>query len=109
MLNLILLAIATEATTNIITKSTMFEPLRKWIFEKREKKVFRFVNNLIDCPYCTSVWVAMLLFCLYGLIPFFSMILMVLAIHRFSNIIHHIIDRLDSNRIDLEKVFEKEE
>ena len=109
MLNLILLIIATEATTNIITKSTIFEPLRGWIFKKREKKLFGFVNNLLDCPYCTSVWVAMLLFCLHGLIPFFSIILTVLAIHILSNIVHHIIDRLDPNRIDLEKVLEKEE
>lgn len=109
MLNLILLIIATEATTNIITKSPIFEPLRGWIFKKREKKLFGFVNNLLDCPYCTSVWVAMLLFCLHGLIPFFSIILTVLAIHRLSNIVHHVIDRLDPNRIDLEKVFEKEE
>jgi len=109
MLNFILLIIATEATTNIITKSTFFEPLREWIFKRRKKKVFGFVNNLIDCPYCTSVWVAMLLFCLYGLIPYFVIILSILSIHRLSNILHHMIDRIDPNRIDLEKVFEKEE
>jgi len=106
---LLLLIISTEATTEIICKSLIFEPLKKWIHEKRDKKTFNFLNRLLDCPYCTSVWVAGLLLFLYGVVPHFKYALILLVLHRLSNLFHFIMDRFDPNRIDLEKVLNKEE
>ncbi len=112
--DLVLLVIATEAATGILSKGDIFYPFRKWLHRK-----WKWLHGLIDCPYCTSIWVAsflVLLYCLSLMLSFyvwFKFVLYGLVIHRLSNILHFIIDRIDPHRIDLEKGFddimEKEE
>jgi hypothetical protein len=112
--DLILLVITTEAITEIISKAEIFYPFRKWLFTKS-----RWLHGLVDCPYCTSVWIAMFLISVgyvsqvlsfYGVFKFF---LYGFAIHRFANILHFVIDRIDPYHIELEKgsndIMEKEE
>jgi len=86
----ITLIIATEAITNIISKADIFYPLRKWLF-----KNFRWLHDLVDCPYCTSVWIAATLiflsqiFCFYGI---FKFVMYGFVIHRLSNVFHFLVD-----------------
>ena len=111
--DLILLALATEAITGIISKSDIFYSFRKWLFKKS-----RWLHGLVDCPYCTSVWIAVFLVSMYyvsqvlSFYGFFKFFLYGFVVHRLSNIIHFIIDRLDPYHIDLEKdsnnIMEKE-
>jgi len=63
ILTLLLIVIATEAITEILVKSELFEPLRKYLFSRSvDSKVFKFFHDLLDCGYCTSVWIAFFLF-----------------------------------------------
>jgi hypothetical protein len=97
-----------ESITNILTKSDLFRPLREFLFN-RENKILRFTHDIIDCSYCTSVWVS--LFCIIMLYLYINNILpqllalffMGIVLHRLSNILHFIIDRIDSNHIGLDK------
>ncbi len=93
----VFLIILTEAITQIITKSELFEPIRKFFFDRRKNKFFNWMHSLLDCGYCTSVWVGW--FVAISFLFFKSMILNVffigIVLHRLSNILHFIIDRIN--------------
>lgn len=103
-LQIVATVILIEAITNIITKSELFRPLRAWLFESNNRAL-RFVHSIIDCPYCTSVWVSlfsifMLYLYIHNLLPqILALFFMGIILHRLSNLLHHIIDRFDSNHI----------
>ena len=99
---LFLLIINIEAVTNILSKSEMFKPLRAFLFNRSNGKWLKFLHDLLDCPYCTSVWVSLFYVIMlyitidvYALSSVFIFIMLVIAFHRLSNILHHIIDRVD--------------
>jgi len=96
ILTLLLIVIATEAITEILVKSELFEPLRKYLFSRSvDSKVFKFFHDLLDCGYCTSVWIAFFLFIFFMFIPeIMFFVCLVFVIHRLSNVWHFIIDRL---------------
>jgi hypothetical protein len=100
LLQLLMVILCVEATTNILSKSVLFESLRKYLFESKNSYLI-FIHNILDCPYCTSVWVSFFytfiwfVYIKYGL-PFFVLLFFLsIAVHRVSNIVHFIIDRLD--------------
>jgi len=108
LLLIILFIISIEATTNIVSKSEFFKPLRKYLFNHSNYRAVRFIHDLIDCPYCTSVWIslfyvcaALLLMNTHGFIAL-ETLMIVVSFHRLSNILHYVIDRLDrSNGYEL--------
>lgn len=95
ILELITLVIFTEAVTEIVTKSEIFSPIKEWFFNRRSKKAFNFIHNLLDCGYCFSVWAS-----------FFGLILLItennfayffitgVVVHRLSNFFHFVLDRV---------------
>ena len=107
-LEIVCIIILIEAITNILTKSESFRPLREYLFESNNK-VLKFIHNILDCGYCTSVWVSLssvILLCLYinDLLPhILALFFMGIILHRLSNVLHFIIDRIDSNHIGLDK------
>ena len=107
-LEIVCTIILIEAITNILTKSDIFRPLRAYLFESNNK-ILRFIHNILDCPYCTSVWVSLssiILLCLYlnNLLPhILALFFMGVILHRLSNVLHFIIDRIDSNHVGLDK------
>lgn len=99
IIRFIMAVIATEAITEIAVKSELFEPVRKWLFESKHG-VLNFVHRIFDCGYCFSVWAALLMMLMifivnHKLVDFF---IIVIVIHRLSNIFHFMIDRLNVNR-----------
>lgn len=108
-LQIVATIILIEAITNILSKSDLFNPVREFLFNKGDNKLFRFVHNMIDCPYCLSVWVSLLcttMLYLYinNLLPFILIwICGSLILHRLSNILHFVIDSVDSNHVSLDK------
>ena len=100
VIGLILFAIIlTEAITQLITKSELFKPIRKFFFKKRENRFCSWIHDLLDCGYCTSVWVGLgVVACMLFvnnivLNVFFAGI----VLHRLSNVLHFVIDRIDRN------------
>jgi hypothetical protein len=97
LFEILILVFITEALTELLTKSEFFYPFRKFLFKKRENKIFNFLHSLLDCGYCTSVWVG----CFLGLL-FFGKIVIIykwvdwvivgLFLHKASNILHNLID-----------------
>lgn len=87
MIEFILAIIAVEAITEIIVSSQIAEPLRKWCYYNSS-----FLHKLINCGYCTSVWisafVALLILGFTGLPIIAEYFILVFALHRLSNIWH---------------------
>ena len=101
--------IAVEALTELIVSSSIMFPIRDWFAKPPEEKkrgcfkscllkIRGFIGELINCGYCTSVWVAFLAApfaptgkctgCVLYAIPIF--LIKVLVIHRLSNLIHEL-------------------
>lgn len=99
LIYLILIVFSIEATTEIVSKSEFFYPVRKFLFEHKRNKVLNFLHNLLDCPYCTSVWVSFFYVLLFYFIltgSYVAIILpMILTFHRLANITHFVIDRIN--------------
>jgi len=107
-LEIIAAIILIEAITGIITKSELFQPIRKFLFNSNSR-ILKFIHDITDCPYCTSVWVSLFctgMLCLYKLniMPqLLALFFMGVVLHRLSNVLHFIIDRIDSNHESLDK------
>lgn len=101
--NVLLLSLATEAVTEIITTSELFEPLRakwkRWAYNTESPPSDTYIqqlkiwfDKLISCGYCTSVWVAAF-FAFWspkpnlGFLPI-AWLCMVFVLHRLANWIH---------------------
>jgi len=60
----IIIILATERTTEIINDSKLFFPLRNWVTINsisglRYRRLFIFINDVLTCAWCLSVWVSM--------------------------------------------------
>jgi len=110
IIELMLLVIVTEATTEIIVDSKIFSEIRFRIRKKAfpeqpgsSNPIFVFVAELISCGYCTSVWVAMWWslfapsFFKFGFI--INWVIMGMVIHRLSNWLHVVYSLVKKGRI----------
>lgn len=43
--------------TILITLDKITFSMRDWVTGKKDKRLFRFVDSLLACPWCLSVWV----------------------------------------------------
>ncbi len=106
--SIIIGAILVEAITGIVTKSGVFLRFREFIFSISDKLfIFRFLSDMIQCPYCFSVWAGWFISVVlnikidfdYNLLPADSVFLLFmsyffsgLVLHRLANILHSVID-----------------
>lgn len=97
---------AVEALTEIITASKIMFGVRDWFSRNPDPKGFwaklrAWVGELLNCGYCTSVWVALAaahfaptgkcVGCTLYAWPIFF--IKVLVIHRASNLLHELFSR----------------
>ena len=108
LLEILATIILIEAITGFLSKASLLDPLRDLLLNSNNR-ILKFFNDLLECPYCTSVWVslfsiAMLYLYMNNLLPhILALFFMGIILHRLSNILHFIIDRIDSNHINLDK------
>ena len=97
-LDIIMAVIATEAATNLITKSEFsIRFIKEPLFNLRHFKICNFIHDILECGYCTSVWSASV-FALLFLTDALNFVVLLLVLHRLSNVLHFIIDWLDEKR-----------
>ena len=84
-MRLILCIIAAEALTQLACKAEIFNRPREWV-----KSLSQFTNDLLSCPYCVSVWVAIFTTAIYFAWDSVYLFVIMLVIHRMSNVLHDI-------------------
>jgi Protein of unknown function (DUF1360) len=133
IVSIILLSVATEATTEVMVASKVTEDIRnririlahpmlndELIFHLTfRRKVMIFIDDLVSCGYCASMWVAMFwsLFAPYvlnissWLMVVINWLLMVVVLHRFSNLFHVLLMLIKNGRVktfDIELKFQNQ-
>ncbi len=103
-LHLLIVIISIEATTELLCKSKIFSYIREYFFNRRLKKMFRFINDIFDCPYCMSVWVSFFYLLLFYFYYRYNVLILIflpifLVLHRLSNILHFLIDRINKGHL----------
>jgi len=96
------ISFATEALVELLVKSKFFEYPRQLLSR------WGWFNSLINCGYCTSVWVAMgfITFIPVCVIPisrlhFINILVTLLVVHRLSNVMHNVIDKWTDKYYDM--------
>lgn len=87
--------IAAEALTQLVCKAEIFDNIREWL-----KELSDFTNRLLSCPYCVSVWMATFTVGLYNFWDFTEWFILLLVIHRISNLLHDIFRVVQNFKID---------
>ena len=97
MIELFILVLFVEAVTEILVSSVIFQKPREFIYVRNG-----FLGELVNCGYCTSVWVAAAVAWLYVLpiCPWFAAnyIISTFVIHRLSNLLHELNNKWLSRR-----------
>lgn len=94
-MKLIMCIIAAEAMTQLACKAEIFYRLRDWI-----KSLSAFTNELLSCPYCVSVSVAAFTVVLYIGYELAWWFILLLVIHRASNVLHDLFSIILNYKID---------
>lgn len=68
--DLVVLVLSTYRVSRMIVYEKVFSFLRYLIRKNSYKGLFNSINNLIVCPWCTSVWIGLFMFDIYYLIPY---------------------------------------
>jgi hypothetical protein len=96
LLKLIVAVIATEAVTEILTSTAIFEPIRSRLLGL-DKERPKWLGMLASCGRCMSVWIgvsAAFLMVLNG--PWWAQCLVWgVVIHRASNILHAVLSCIE--------------
>lgn len=94
ILQWLLAIIAVESITEIVTTSSLFEPIRDKIHITLGGTKLNLVSELIQCGYCFSTWVAIAIaWALPGAITGYlivDIIIKTFALQRLSNWIHEL-------------------
>ena len=92
----IMTIIAVEALTQLICKAELFDRPREQI-----KSLGGFFKALLSCPYCVSVWSALLIIGLMIYYEYTFWFILLLVLHRVSNFLHDIYSILLQLKINL--------
>jgi len=106
----LLIVIAVERVTELITTSEIFAPVRNYIKGhayrysdpseiSKYRKLLIWLDKLVSCGYCTSVWVS-LVFVLTFIGRDITLVINVFAIHGLANLYHSIFELIRRGRVN---------
>jgi hypothetical protein len=75
-----LMAIATYRLTRILVFDKIFKLFRDFLKSKEKLYVFYVIREIITCPWCAGVWVALIVAALYFMVPFGDIFIILLTI-----------------------------
>jgi hypothetical protein len=84
-----LMAIATYRLTRILVFDKIFKLFRDFLKSKERLSLFYVIREIITCPWCAGVWVALIMTFLYYLVPFgdiFTILLTIAGIASFVTV-----------------------
>jgi len=97
MIELLILVLFVEAVTEILVSSAIFQKPREFVYTRNG-----FLGELVNCGYCTSVWVAAAVawLAVLPICPWFAVnyVVTTFVIHRLSNLLHELNSKWLSRR-----------
>ena len=82
----IIYVLAVFRLIRLITYDTITKPVREWVSTKKENPFWASIDTMIQCPWCISIWISILLILIplsFGFVGFF--ILTVLAVSALAS------------------------
>ena len=78
--DVVLLSLATYRLTRILVFDKIFKLVRDFIKSRSRLYVFQVIKEIITCPWCAGVWVALVVVILYYLVPFGNIFIYLMVI-----------------------------
>jgi hypothetical protein len=78
--NITLMVFATYRMTRILVFDKIFKLFRDFFRIHQRMYVFFVIKEIITCPWCAGVWVALVVVAIYFLVPFGQILTIILAI-----------------------------
>jgi hypothetical protein len=75
-----LMSIATYRLTRILVFDKIFKLFRDFLKSREKLYVFYVIREIITCPWCAGVWVALIITALYFMVPFGDIFIILLTI-----------------------------
>jgi hypothetical protein len=75
-----LMAIATYRLTRILVFDKIFKLFRDFLKSREKLHVFYVIREIITCPWCAGVWVALIVVAIYFMVPFGDIFIILLTI-----------------------------
>jgi hypothetical protein len=80
-----LMAVATYRLTRILVFDKIFKLFRDFLKAKEKLYVFYVIREIITCPWCAGVWVALVVAALYYMVPYGDIFIILLTISGISS------------------------
>ena len=80
VIDIILLSLSCYRLSRMIVYEKVFELIRNYLGSNTDKALIGSIHNLITCPWCAGVWVSLIVFDIYYLLPFGKYLIYILAI-----------------------------
>lgn len=78
--NMTLMVLATYRLTRILVFDKIFKLIRDFFRSHQRLYVFYVIKEIITCPWCAGVWVALVVVAIYFLVPFGKLFTILLSI-----------------------------
>ncbi len=78
--DIFLLSLATYRLTRILVFDKIFKLVRDFIKSRSRLYLFQVIKEIITCPWCAGIWVALVVVILYYLVPFGNIFIYLLVI-----------------------------
>ncbi len=78
--DIVLMSIATYRLTRILVFDKIFKLFRDFLKSRDNLSVFYVIREIITCPWCAGVWVALIVTAIYFMVPFGDIFIILLTI-----------------------------
>jgi hypothetical protein len=85
--NISLMVLATYRLTRILVFDKIFKLFRDFFRTRQRLYVFYVIKEIITCPWCAGVWVALIIVAIYYLVPFGQLFVILLSISGIASFI----------------------
>jgi len=85
--NMTLMILATYRLTRILVFDKIFKLFRDFFRARQRLYLFFVIKEIITCPWCAGVWVALSIIAFYFLVPFGQLFIILLAISGVASFI----------------------
>lgn len=75
-----LMAVATYRLTRILVFDKIFKLFRDFLKSRERLSLFYVIREIITCPWCAGVWVALIIVALYFMVPFGDIFIILMTI-----------------------------